>query len=81
MDQIALSKMLDKCVVYVNQRLTEKRPWELWDMYRMMDEFKIPYDQMHEYFPPPQKQVQEKGLCKVTRLNRKEPLKLKSKFV
>jgi hypothetical protein len=50
-DQNELSEMLGRCIVYVSQRFTGKRPWDLTDMYKIMDEFKIPYEQMHEYFP------------------------------
>ncbi len=65
-DQITLAEILGRCIAYVSQRMTAKKPWDLDDMYKIMDTFSIPYSQMHIYFPKNGKrcEVQEKKFFK-----------------
>jgi antitoxin component HigA of HigAB toxin-antitoxin module len=49
--QIELAEMLGMSLSYISSRLTNKKPWDMRDAYKLMDLFKIPYEQMHEYFP------------------------------
>jgi hypothetical protein len=50
-DQIYLGKLLGKGLTYVNQRMTAKRAWSQDDQYKIMDECRLPYEDMHKYFP------------------------------
>lgn len=55
--QLELAEMLGVSLSYVSSRLTNKKPWDMLDMYKLMDTFNIPYSQMHEYFPKNGKNV------------------------
>jgi len=35
----------------VSHRMTNKTPWKISEMYAIMDHFKIPYSDLHIYFP------------------------------
>jgi|GEM_PF-952872 len=50
-DQEYLSKMLGKSPGYISTRMMAHKAWTLGDMYTIMDEFNIPYEEMHLVFP------------------------------
>ena len=51
-DQVSLGKKIKRCESYMNLRLGGHKPWDEDDMYRIMDELKLPHEEMHRYFPP-----------------------------
>ena len=46
-----LSRYLGKSRPYVSQRLNGKHPWDLDDVYKILDWLYIPYKDLHIYFP------------------------------
>ena len=53
-EQIEIAHALGKGITYVNQRFccTYGKQWELSDMYGIMKFLRLPFDQLHIYFPP-----------------------------
>jgi transcriptional regulator with XRE-family HTH domain len=50
-DQETLAGLIGKSMAYVSLRMHNKAPWAQTDQYKILDEFNIPYEYMHEYFP------------------------------
>ena len=50
-DQEYLAEKLNRSVWYVTQRMCGHDDWTLGEMYALMDLLRIPYSEMHEYFP------------------------------
>lgn len=36
----------------ISNRFCGRNPWDINEMYQIMDMFHLPYDQLHIYFPP-----------------------------
>ena len=51
-DQATLAKAIGRSCGYMTDRFTGKHPFKADDMYKILDYFSIPYDQMHLFFPP-----------------------------
>lgn len=51
-DQVTLAQKMGRCETYINQHFGGKLPWDQTDMYKLMDILRIPYEEMHRYFPP-----------------------------
>jgi hypothetical protein len=50
-DQEYLAEKLGCSVWYVTQRMCGHADWTQRDQYTLMDLLRIPYNEMHEYFP------------------------------
>jgi len=50
-DQSYLSEKLPLCPSALSARFTDKQPWQINEMYKIMDLLQLPYEQLHEYFP------------------------------
>jgi hypothetical protein len=50
-DYDTLALLLGRSVPHVTRRMNAWYPWDQDEQYKIMDEFEIPYEQMHEYFP------------------------------
>lgn len=46
-----LGEQIGRSRSYMNQCFCVHSDWRLSDMYRILDLFDIPHDQLHEYFP------------------------------
>lgn len=46
-----LADHLKKSRPYISQRLNGKHPWDLDDVYKILDWLYIPYTDLHIYFP------------------------------
>jgi len=51
MDHGYLAKKLGMYPHTLSKRMTGKLPWQLSEMYTVLDTLLLPYDLMHEYFP------------------------------
>jgi len=49
--QVDLATKIGRKESYVSRRLTGKDPWSQGEQYVIMDWLRLPYDQMHIYFP------------------------------
>jgi len=50
-EQDYLSEKLDRSISYITARMCGHADWSQRDMYTLMDLLRIPYNEMHEYFP------------------------------
>lgn len=50
-EQDYLAEKLGRSISYVTARMCGHADWTQRDMYMLMDLLKIPYNEMHEYFP------------------------------
>lgn len=60
MDHAYVAEHLNRSAFYVSRRFCGHEPWSQDDQYAMMDLLRIPYDQMHIYFPKDGIAVQER---------------------
>lgn len=51
-NQEYLASLVGRSTTYISDRITGKRPWDFDTMCRIIDELKIPRDQIFLYFPP-----------------------------
>ena len=51
-DQVSLGRKIKRSESYMTLRFGGRKPFDADDMYNLMDLFKIPYEEMHRYFPP-----------------------------
>lgn len=50
-EQIYLAEQMGVSLSYVSSRITGKAPWDLEDMYFIMDMLHLSYDKLHIVFP------------------------------
>ena len=50
-EQTYLAEQMGVSLSYVSSRITGKAPWDLDDMYFILDMLHIPHDKMHLVFP------------------------------
>ncbi len=50
-EQNYLADLMGVSLSYVSSRMTAKRPWDMQDVYFLMDTLHIPYEQMNIVFP------------------------------
>lgn len=60
-DQKYLAELLGISISSVSRSLNNERPWLQTEQYKFMDEFNIPYCEMHLYFPKDGITVKETG--------------------
>ena len=46
-----LAKAIGLCPASLSARITAKKPFTLDEMYQIMDKLKLPYSELHTYFP------------------------------
>lgn len=47
-----LCTMLGRKQSYITKRMTGQASWEQDEMYKLLDVLDVPYDRLHEMFPP-----------------------------
>jgi len=51
MEHRYLAKKLGMCPASLSGRMTGRFAWTIDDMYKVMDIMRVPYEELHEYFP------------------------------
>ena len=69
--QAYLAEQMGKSKGYVSARMTGKKDWTQGDQYWLMDELHIPYERMHEVFPPHGREVRDEP-ARVYRIKNKK---------
>ncbi len=64
-NQMYLSKMLDRSTGYISARMTGKESWTIEDAYKILKILGEPVESLTEYFPPKEKEQ------KTIKMNRK----------
>ena len=49
--QRELAEWIGKSLDYVNKRMTEKEPFNIWEAYIICEKLHIPAQKMYQYFP------------------------------
>lgn len=57
-----LTPLLGVAQTGISRRMNNKIPWSLNEMYQLMDICRAPYEELHLYFPPAGKAIEEPGI-------------------
>ena len=55
-----LAKAIGICPASLSSRINGKKPFTLDEMYQIMDKLKLPYSELHTYFPKNGKEIEKK---------------------